>query len=632
MKFGGFGNGKGQLLAFHLGKFKRMKMKKLRYKENDWKRMEKITDEMKDSRRGVDKIKATRAGLPLQVLFFKVMSLLSNYEELRKQIERLIRENESLKKLVRLIQENHDLKSAIKTQGNVTGASGISSMFGEVMTGSAPQANNCVNSPSAQVSTNGPDLGDLGILSSLAGILSNPQPNLLNSPSTSPTPSPLTGPLPYPLNSTIPGSVTVLTNYPLLTFLTGNLNNQLTSPKATSPNGTLVNPLPSYMAAPSSYPAMGSETAPMQASTFDSIETGPLSGCSTSPLTVRPLTDPTNNPLTRPSSPALSVSSPQTCSIPASKTIPPTRKLSFLLPTSPSTPMTAPPITSMSSALTGSLSSPPGNLLPSSMVNNKLLTDCSRPQSPLDASCQRSSSPATSANIPASSTRISKGNRVIISTDGNKITMDWEQSSDEESSNMPFVDHPMQTSTPLEPSNKNLQEMERKMAHQNSSKFNDTTRDPKQLTWERLVGEIAFQLDRRILSSIFPERVRLYGFTISNISEKIIQASLNTSNQKLDEELCQTLTQRYVAIMNRLQSLGYNWQVHPGLTEQLVNAYGILRERPELAGSEGGNYTMDFLQRVVMETVPPSILNDALLLLSCLNQLSQDDGKPMFIW
>ncbi|XP_074059234.1 speriolin isoform X9 [Macrotis lagotis] len=591
MKFGGFGNGKGQLLAFHLGKFKRMKMKKLRYKENDWKRMEKITDEMKDSRRGVDKIKATRAGLPLQVLFFKVMSLLSNYEELRKQIERLIRENESLKKLVRLIQENHDLKSAIKTQGNVTGASGISSMFGEVMTGSAPQANNCVNSPSAQVSTNGPDLGDLGILSSLAGILSNPQPNLLNSPSTSPTPSPLTGPLPYPLNSTIPGSVTVLTNYPLLTFLTGNLNNQLTSPKATSPNGTLVNPLPSYMAAPSSYPAMGSETAPMQASTFDSIETGPLSGCSTSPLTVRPLTDPTNNPLTRPSSPALSVSSPQTCSIPASKTIPPTRKLSFLLPTSPSTPMTAPPITSMSSALTGSLSSPPGNLLPSSMVNNKLLTDCSRPQSPLDASCQRSSSPATSANIPASSTRISK-----------------------------------------EPSNKNLQEMERKMAHQNSSKFNDTTRDPKQLTWERLVGEIAFQLDRRILSSIFPERVRLYGFTISNISEKIIQASLNTSNQKLDEELCQTLTQRYVAIMNRLQSLGYNWQVHPGLTEQLVNAYGILRERPELAGSEGGNYTMDFLQRVVMETVPPSILNDALLLLSCLNQLSQDDGKPMFIW
>lgn len=44
------------------------------------------------------------------------MSLLTNYEGLRHQIERLVRENEELKKLVRLIRENHELKSAIKTQ------------------------------------------------------------------------------------------------------------------------------------------------------------------------------------------------------------------------------------------------------------------------------------------------------------------------------------------------------------------------------------------------------------------------------------------------------------------------------------------------------------------------------------
>lgn len=110
------------------------------------------------------------------------------------------------------------------------------------------------------------------------------------------------------------------------------------------------------------------------------------------------------------------------------------------------------------------------------------------------------------------------------------------------------------------------------------------------------------------------------------------QASLNPSTHKLDEELCQTLTQRYVSIMNRLQSLGYNGRVHPALTEQLVNAYGILRERPELAASEGGSYTIEFLQHVLVETVHPNMLTDALLLLSCLSQLSHDDGKPMFIW
>ncbi|XP_036596975.1 speriolin [Trichosurus vulpecula] len=249
--------------------------------------------------------------------------------------------------------------------------------------------------------------------------------------------------------------------------------------------------------------------------------------------------------------------------------------------------------------------------------------------------------------------------------------MGLEPSSDVQPFNMTFVGQPIQTSTPIgtttvgtpttiffgpsealtqyntsipatssvlarvseaEPTNKNLPAIERKMAHRKTSKYNEPPRDPKRLTQERLVGEIAFQLDRRILSHIFPERVRLYGFTVSNIPEKIIQASLNTKNHKLDEELCQTLTQRYVSVMNQLQNLGYNGRVHPGLTEQLVNAYGILRERPELAASEGGSYTMDFLQQVIIETVPPSMLTDALLLLSCLNQLSHDDGKPMFIW
>ncbi|KAK2095207.1 Speriolin [Saguinus oedipus] len=147
-------------------------------------------------------------------------------------------------------------------------------------------------------------------------------------------------------------------------------------------------------------------------------------------------------------------------------------------------------------------------------------------------------------------------------------------------------------------------EVGRKLAHRKTSKFPESPR----------------------------ERVRLYGFTVSNIPEKIIQASLNPSDHKLDEGLCQTLTQRYVSIMNRLQSLGYNGRVHPALTEQLVNAYGILRERPELAASEGSSYTVDFLQRVLVETVHPSMLTDALLLLSCLNQLAHDDGKPMFIW
>lgn len=71
------------------------------------------------------------------------MSLLTNYEGLRYQIERLVRENEELKKLVRLICENRELKSAIKTQAGGLGISGFTSGLGEAAASPSQRQRNC---------------------------------------------------------------------------------------------------------------------------------------------------------------------------------------------------------------------------------------------------------------------------------------------------------------------------------------------------------------------------------------------------------------------------------------------------------------------------------------------------------
>ncbi|CAI9154963.1 unnamed protein product [Rangifer tarandus platyrhynchus] len=611
------------------------------------------------------------------------MSLLTNYEGLRHQIERLVRENEELKKLVRLIRENYELKSAIKTQAGGLGISGFSSGLGEAAASASPHQG--VFLPPSPAAANEPVLEEVGIvaLAPLADVLNSPQP----SPVAGPIVSPLAGPL-----NTLPSPGPISQSSPLTSLLSSHLASPLVVPQvgtptnslgllstgsltpssplagsvAVPPGGTLASSLglpstgPLTPGSPLASPLAVSQNSPLMppvtGSGFLSLSS-PLLTSTAAPLGVSQnvLANPMNN-LVLSEAPRVRLAEPlrgyppgphpsagggptATSKVPLSTEHPqPTQEpeplgMTFVgAPIQTSTPVgalgTPGPMTAFSYGTSDAQTQPggpQGQMVPASVPvstasNIAILT--SAPTPPVTTSYAPSSKPHPSSRTHHSPSRPSP---TPHSPPRNPCSPPRTSSSPASVTDTRGPRGPEQ-------SRKSVLELERKLAHRKSNKFPNSSRESKQLAWERLVGEIAFQLDRRILSSIFPERVRLYGFTVSNIPEKIIQASLNPSDHKLDEELCQTLTQRYVSIMNRLQSLGYNGRVHPALTEQLVNAYGILRERPELAASEGGSYTVDFLQRVLVETVRPSMLTDALLLLSCLSQLAHDDGKPMFIW
>uniref|UniRef100_A0A0D9R8Z5 Spermatosis and centriole associated 1 n=2 Tax=Chlorocebus sabaeus TaxID=60711 RepID=A0A0D9R8Z5_CHLSB len=591
------------------------------------------------------------------------MSLLTNYEGLRHQIERLVRENEELKKLVRLIRENHELKSAIKTQAGGLGISGFTTGLGEATAGLPSRQSNGVFLPLSPAVANEPVLEEVGImaLTPLAEMLTSLQPSTM--------PGSLMSPLTGTLSTLLSGPAPLSQSSPLTGFLT--------SPVAGPPTGTLASSLglpstgPLTPSSPLAGPVAVSQSSPLIAPVTGTVAvslSSPLLSSTATPLGVSQnlLANPMGNQVL-PEAPRLRLAEPlrrgppgphsPACMVPAATTkVPlstePPRSTQDSEPLSTAfagTPLqTSTPVGAMGTpAPETAFSFNTSDTQTQPSATQEQVVPASVPSSPTTSPTVTvlASAPALTPQVatsytPSSTTHIAQGAPHPPSRMHNSPTRNLpaphspphNPHSPPRTSSSPASVNDSRGPRATEPSRKSMMEVERKLAHRKTSKFPESARESKQLAWERLVGEIAFQLDRRILSSIFPERVRLYGFTVSNIPEKIIQASLNPSDHKLDEELCQMLTQRYVSIMNRLQSLGYNGRVHPALTEQLVNAYGILRERPELAASEGGTYTVDFLQRVLVETVHPSMLTDAMLLLSCLNQLAHDDGKPMFIW
>ncbi|XP_026228626.1 speriolin-like protein isoform X2 [Anabas testudineus] len=150
---------------------------------------------------------------------------------------------------------------------------------------------------------------------------------------------------------------------------------------------------------------------------------------------------------------------------------------------------------------------------------------------------------------------------------------------------------------------------------------------------DRVLGEIAYQLDRRILSHVFQGHRRLYGFTLLNIPEKIVEVSTHPLTGKVDEDYRLHLTQRHGDLMMQLNHLGYKATLHPVFVEFIVNTYGILKEKPDKYSNQAIDYNNpDFARKVIMTTAPEKLQKDLLVVLTCLCYMAERDRKPLILW
>ncbi|XP_064611872.1 speriolin-like protein [Liolophura sinensis] len=160
----------------------------------------------------------------------------------------------------------------------------------------------------------------------------------------------------------------------------------------------------------------------------------------------------------------------------------------------------------------------------------------------------------------------------------------------------------------------------------------------------RLVGEIAFQLDRRILDYVFSgddstsanskaRKKRYYGYTVTHIFDKIraeCKDSYGIPNLKRE----MAMRYRLEFLMKRLAPLGYKLELHAPFSQDMVNKFGLLSSPPERKTLDNFGLEDPRVLRMLVSKLMifDDELKNTLILLDCLCLMAHEDGGPLFKW
>lgn len=158
----------------------------------------------------------------------------------------------------------------------------------------------------------------------------------------------------------------------------------------------------------------------------------------------------------------------------------------------------------------------------------------------------------------------------------------------------------------------------------------------------RLIGELSFQLDRRILEYVFCKRYtredgkrkrRFYGFSVINISQ-MIRKEATDAHGKLDAKEDLEMRYRFDHIVRCMSPFGYIFEKHAEVSQDMVNKYGLMSTSPDRQTINDFGLEDPVVLRALLGHLigAKEELEDVLVLLDCLYLLSHDDGRPVFLW
>ncbi|XP_071175315.1 uncharacterized protein [Mytilus edulis] len=160
---------------------------------------------------------------------------------------------------------------------------------------------------------------------------------------------------------------------------------------------------------------------------------------------------------------------------------------------------------------------------------------------------------------------------------------------------------------------------------------------------KRIIGEVAFQLDRRILEYVFtwkytPEssddkRRRFYGYTISNMGAMIRKEATDRSGQFNPKKELE-MRYRFDYVIKALSKYGYILERHAILSQDLVNRYGLLSGPPDRKTARDIGLDDPVILRVLLSQMikDDNLLQEALILLDCLCLLAHEDKRTIFLY